>query len=334
MLTRRTPLKSGQGFKSRGSWAGAGHRAEQCDQDEGHHHEPGQAVSREARLQERAQRQLESARATAGMATANVVMGPGAGATGIPMFKVKAVKSETYRRLVAQLPCLWCGISGYSQHAHLNYGKGLSFKTDDRTGFPLCCTRPGIDGCHVAYDQYRLLESGGREAHREYGLEAGRFTREQILKAGLWPASVPRWVESRRQLDDQNNQERALSSTATDQINVGEASPVVNEILQEWHQWCSDTRVGVGYGNRSASCNIGPGCGGVWEVADLEAVDAVIDAIPQPHRTAISFMARNLACRAQVWSSPRLPTRRDELQVLLLEARNMLTRGLIAKGVL
>ncbi|WP_054074999.1 MULTISPECIES: hypothetical protein [Comamonas] len=54
----------------------------------------------------------------------------------------------------------------------------------------------------------------------------------------------------------------------------------------------------------------------------------------QPHRTAISFMARNLACRAQVWSSPRLPIQRDELQVLLLEARNMLTRGLIAKGVL
>lgn len=45
-------------------------------------------------------------------------------------------------------------------------------------------------------------------------------------------------------------------------------------------------------------------------------------------------MARNLSCRAQVWSSPRLPAQRDELKVLLLEARNMLTRGLIAKGVL
>ncbi|WP_347656440.1 LysR family transcriptional regulator, partial [Comamonas thiooxydans] len=39
---------------------------------------------------------------------------------------------------------------GYSQHAHLNYGKGLGLKTDDRTGFPLCCSRPGIEGCHVA----------------------------------------------------------------------------------------------------------------------------------------------------------------------------------------
>lgn len=46
------------------------------------------------------------------------------------------------------------------------------------------------------------LRAGGREAHREYGFEAGRFTREQVLKAGLWPASLPR-VEPRPQLDDQ-----------------------------------------------------------------------------------------------------------------------------------
>lgn len=191
MLMRRTPMNSGKGFKSRGSWAGAG---SQHEQDEGHHYEPGQASSREQRLAERAVRQLESARATAGMVTANVVMSSGLGATGIAILKECAIESVPYRRLVAQLPCLWCGISGYSQYAHLNYGKGMSMKTDDRTGFPLCCSRPGIEGCHVAYDQYRLLEGGGREAHRKYGLEAGRFTRDQILKAGLWPKKLPRWA--------------------------------------------------------------------------------------------------------------------------------------------
>lgn len=331
MLMRRTPLKPGKGFKSRGSWAGAGLRDEQ---DEGHHCEPGQPGSREQRLQERAQRRLESARATAEMVPANVAMVPGAGSTGIAVHKEKAIESEPYRRLVAKLPCMWCGIEGYSQHAHLNLGKGLGLKTDDRTGFPLCCSRPGVEGCHVAYDNYRLLESGGREAHREYGLEAGRFTREQVRKAGLWPASLPRWVDAQPQAEDQNNQERPLSSTATQQIDIGQAGGVVNEILQEWHQWCSNTHVGSGYGNRSVSCSIGPGGGGSWEVADLEAVDAVIDAIAQPHRTAISFMARNLASRAQVWSSPVCPPSVRSLQVLLLEARNLLTRGLIDKGVL
>ncbi|WP_314972846.1 hypothetical protein [Comamonas testosteroni] len=188
---RRSPLKPGKGFKSHSGWAGAGLRDEQ---DEGHYCEPGQADSREQRLADRAARQIESALATADLVPGNVTMAPGAGTTGIAVLKEKVIESEPYRRLVAKLPCFWCGISGYSQHAHLNYGKGLSWKTDDRTGFPLCCSRPGIEGCHVAYDQYRLLESGGREAHREYGIEAGRFTREQILKAGLWPRKLPLWA--------------------------------------------------------------------------------------------------------------------------------------------
>ena len=191
---RRAHMNPGKGFKSRGSWAGAGRPDEQ---DEGHHYEPGQADSREQRLADRAARQIESALATASLVPDNITMLPGAGTTGIVIAKEDAVESEHYRRLVAQLPCLWCGISGYSQHAHLNMGKGLGLKTDDRTGFPLCCSRPGIEGCHVAYDNYRLLESGGREAHREYGIEAGRFTRDQILKAGLWPKKVPLWREGR-----------------------------------------------------------------------------------------------------------------------------------------
>ena len=148
-------------------------------------------------MAERAARQIESAKATSNLVPDNITMVPGAGTTGIVIAKENVVESDPYRRLVAQLPCLWCGIAGYSQHAHLNMGKGLGLKTDDRTGFPLCCSRPGIEGCHVAYDNYRLLESGGREAHREYGIEAGRFTRDQILKAGLWPKRVPLWREGR-----------------------------------------------------------------------------------------------------------------------------------------
>jgi hypothetical protein len=35
-----------------------------------------------------------------------------------------------------------------------------------------------------------------------------------------------------------------------------------------------------------------------------------------------------------VWSSPRLPDNQIERAVLLMEARNMLARGLIGRGVL
>ena len=178
MLMRRTPMNPGKGFGS------GGHGAGPQDRD------------REARLQERAERQIASALATAGMGCSRSVVVMGPASTGIAIGKENAVSYEPYRRLVAELPCMWCGVSGYSQHAHLNRGKGMGLKTDDRTGFPLCCSRPGIEGCHVAYDQYRLLESGGREAHREYGIEAGRFTRDQILKAGLWPKKVPLWARA------------------------------------------------------------------------------------------------------------------------------------------
>ena len=45
-------------------------------------------------------------------------------------------RSEAYRRIVAAMPCIHCGIAGYSQHAHANAGKGKGIKTDDRMGYP------------------------------------------------------------------------------------------------------------------------------------------------------------------------------------------------------
>ncbi|WP_159917909.1 hypothetical protein [Pantoea sp. 18069] len=113
----------------------------------------------------------------------------------VPVLKAMLVDSKPYRRVVAGLACMWCGLQGSSQHAHLNRGKGLGLKTDDRTGFPLCASRPGVEGCHVAYDQYRLVE-GGNEAHHAYGLEWGRITRAEILSLGLWPINLPLWQET------------------------------------------------------------------------------------------------------------------------------------------
>lgn len=152
------------------------------------------AQDREERLAERAARAMASARATAGMAAPSV-LATGPATTGQALAKDDAQRSEAYRRAVAGLPCMWCGISGFSQHAHLNRGKGFALKTDDRTGFPLCCARPGIEGCHIAFDQYRLV-NGGREVHHHYGLEWGRITRHTIRERGLWPARLPLWNEN------------------------------------------------------------------------------------------------------------------------------------------
>jgi len=71
--------------------------------------------------------------------------------------KSNPVRSESYRRKVAALPCVHCGIEGYSQAAHPPpTGKGI--KESDDLCFPLCCTRPGVTGCHVDYDQGRLMD--------------------------------------------------------------------------------------------------------------------------------------------------------------------------------
>lgn len=101
--------------------------------------------------------------------------------------KENAIRSEHYRRLVAQLPCVSCGIHGYSQAAHPPpTGKGI--KEDDRFCFPLCCTRMGVTGCHVEFDQYRLIP---KDDMGQTAAAWGARTRGFILAAGLWPKRLP-----------------------------------------------------------------------------------------------------------------------------------------------
>ena len=119
-----------------------------------------------------------------------------AGAAGPAVPKEAPARSESYRRAVAALPCIHCGIAGHSQHAHANAGKGLGLKTDDRAGFPLCAPRPGIEGCHARFDQYRLLP-GGRDEHAEAGERWAERTRAAVLEAGVWPNRLPRWGDER-----------------------------------------------------------------------------------------------------------------------------------------
>lgn len=68
-------------------------------------------------------------------------------------------RSEALRRAIHELPCAECNIVGYSQVAHSNsyrHGKGRGLKASDAATFPLCCDRPGIQGCHSKFDQYIL----------------------------------------------------------------------------------------------------------------------------------------------------------------------------------
>jgi hypothetical protein len=100
--------------------------------------------------------------------------------------KSAPVRSEAYRRLVASLPCIACGIHGYSQAAHLPpEAKGM--KQSDLLTFPLCCTRVGIPGCHQDYDQYRLFP---RDAAMTVGMAWAADTQRRIQAMGLWPTNL------------------------------------------------------------------------------------------------------------------------------------------------
>jgi len=122
-------------------------------------------------------------------------------AAPITLPKEELLRSESYRRLVAAMPCKACGIQGYSQHAHENMGKGLGLKVDDRRGFALCTVVPGRVGCHELFDQYQLVE-GGREAHRLLGEHWAVETRREIEQRGLWPKKLKPWKGDEDGSDD------------------------------------------------------------------------------------------------------------------------------------
>lgn len=67
--------------------------------------------------------------------------------------KAEIVRSKSYLRWVASLPCVCCGIEGRSQAAHANSGKGMSMKTSDLDTFPLCADGLGYVGCHTMHDR-------------------------------------------------------------------------------------------------------------------------------------------------------------------------------------
>lgn len=107
--------------------------------------------------------------------------------------KSAPVRSEEYRRAVATLPCVICGVPGYSQAAHANTGKGMGIKACDLTLFPACADRPGVVGCHTKLDQGALFSKAARRT-----LESvwAADTQRKIKLMGQWPATFPQQQEN------------------------------------------------------------------------------------------------------------------------------------------
>ena len=132
----------------------------------------------------------------------------------------------------------------------------------------------------------------------------------------------------------------------TDELERTEVdiNQVLNDLLARWHIWSSSYSFGKGYPSVDSACRDsrtsrqyddtnGALDAGV-ENRIMEAFDAAVWTIPQPHLTAIQFQARNFHARVAVWKSPRLPEDDMERGVLLMEARNKLMRALARSGVM
>lgn len=102
--------------------------------------------------------------------------------------KSKPVRSAAYRRVVASLPCVICGVPGYSQAAHGSGAgtavcKGMGLKSCDLTCFPACALR-----CHPALDQGALFTKAARHALEPVW---AADTQRRIRAMGKWPKGVP-----------------------------------------------------------------------------------------------------------------------------------------------
>ena len=122
-----------------------------------------------------------------------------------------------------------------------------------------------------------------------------------------------------------------------------DSKAILDDILGRWHAWAK------GY-SAVPVCSADPmfrdaKSRGGWDSADdvldaainskiMKAVDFQVSEMQEPHRTAIYVTARNLHTGNSVWSSPRLPTDPLARGVIVVEAKAMLTRRLMAAGSL
>lgn len=135
------------------------------------------AITREERLASRAARAMAEVVPTAS-SIAPIT------AACAPVLKATVVRSEAYRRAVAGLPCMSCGVPGISQCAHANTGKGMGTKACDLRSFPLCACQPGRQGCHARFDQGALFPKLARQAIEEAWIAD---TQRRVQAMGLWP---------------------------------------------------------------------------------------------------------------------------------------------------
>lgn len=129
-----------------------------------------------------------------------------------------------------------------------------------------------------------------------------------------------------------------------------EANHILDDLLARWHHRCDTYRIGQVRGADPVFKNVISSR--TWDSSDdlhedafmkraMKAMDFAIlgdkhaqGGIQDPHKAALLILARNCYTGRNVWLSPRLPKDPIERGTIILEARNELTRRLMAAGVM
>lgn len=126
-----------------------------------------------------------------------------------------------------------------------------------------------------------------------------------------------------------------------------EANQILDDLLARWHHYCKGySPVPVqGADPMFRQATRPRGYDTVTAILEDEAEKIKMEAMDfhvyeleesqeKPYRSAILVLARNCYTGRQVWISPRLPKDPMERGTIILEARNELTRRLMAAGVM
>lgn len=118
----------------------------------------------------------------------------------------------------------------------------------------------------------------------------------------------------------------------------------LDALLVIWHTWASADQVGQGYPSEAPGCKLyrvsrqydtdNGALDGEVDATLAAAVDALVQKMADPYRTAIHVNARNLKTRVHAWSSGRLPFDPVERARIIVEARSQITRKLQSAGLM
>lgn len=122
-----------------------------------------------------------------------------------------------------------------------------------------------------------------------------------------------------------------------------DSKAILDDLLAKWHFHCkTDKLVPANKADPMFRQAVSPkGWDNTSDIAEdavnhaqMKAIDFHVWEMVDPHRSAIHVLARNCYTGRSVWVSPRLPQNLEERQFVIQEARNQLTRRLMAAGVI